>query len=83
MALAIESLTGAARAAAFFVPSGVGVQEITILSVCRLVGVGMEPALALGIAKRARELATGMPGVVAWLVDRKWWRKRKKEEGHG
>jgi putative membrane protein len=68
VALAIEALTAAVRGAAFFVPGGVGVQEITVLSLCRLVGVGVEPALALGIAKRARELIIGAPGVMAWLL---------------
>jgi putative membrane protein len=77
VALAIESMSTAARGAAFFVPSGVGVQEVTILSMARLLGVDMEAAIALGIAKRARELILGVPGLLAWVIDQKWWRQRK------
>jgi putative membrane protein len=83
-AFAIESLTSAARGAAFFVPSGVGVQEVTIISMSRLVGVDMELAIALGIAKRARELVMGVPGLLTWLFDKRWWRRlRKVQVEHG
>jgi putative membrane protein len=78
VAFTLESLTAAARGAAFFVPSGVGVQEVAILSLARLVGVEMEHALALGLAKRARELVTGVPGVLAWVLDPKGWRRWRK-----
>ena len=78
VALAIESMSTAARGAAFFVPSGVGVQEVTILTMSRLLGVDMEAAIALGIAKRAREVFLGVPGLLAWVIDQKWWRRRKK-----
>jgi hypothetical protein len=60
-----------ARGAAFFVPSGLGVQDVTIVSMSRLVGVDMETAVALGIAKRARELLVGAPGLVAWFFARR------------
>jgi putative membrane protein len=80
-AFAIESMTTAARGAAFFVPSGIGVQELTIFSMARLVGVDMEVALALGIAKRARELVMGVPGLAAWMVDQRWWRKWRRNDG--
>ena len=79
-AFAIEALASAARAAAFFVPSGVGVQELTIISISRLVGVDMEHALALGITKRAREVLVGVPGLVAWMIERKRWPKTDKRE---
>jgi putative membrane protein len=79
VAFAIETLTSAARGAAFFIPSGVGVQEMTIISLARLVGIDMEVALALGIAKRAREVVMGAPGLLAWMLDRKWWRRLKTE----
>ena len=79
-AFAIESLTVAARGAAFFIPSGVGVQEMTLISISRIVGVPMELALALGIAKRAREVAMGVPGLLAWVSDRKWWRRWRRSD---
>jgi putative membrane protein len=80
-AFAIESMTSAARGAAFFVPSGVGVQEMTLLSMAKLTGIDMELALALGIAKRARELVLGVPGLVAWAADKKWWRSWTSKNG--
>ena len=80
-AFAIESLTSAARGAAFFVPSGVGVQEVTIISMSRLVGVDMELALALGIAKRARELVVCVPGLLTWMFDKRWWRRLRRSHG--
>jgi uncharacterized membrane protein YbhN (UPF0104 family) len=70
-ALAIESMSTAARGAAFFVPGGLGVQEVTLISMARLVGVDMEAAIALGIAKRARELLVGLPGLLAWVVEKR------------
>jgi putative membrane protein len=87
VAFAVESMTSAARGMAFFVPSGVGVQEMTLLSMSKLVGIDMELALALSIAKRARELVLGVPGLLAWVVDKKWWhdlrsRRTKQDDGH-
>lgn len=81
VALVIESLSTAARGAAFFIPSGIGVQEVTLVSMCRLVGVDMEAALALGIAKRAREVVLGGPGLVAWLIDQRRSRRRRQTDG--
>ncbi|HEX3902227.1 MAG TPA: lysylphosphatidylglycerol synthase domain-containing protein [Polyangia bacterium] len=67
-ALAIESLSAAARAAAFFIPGGLGVQEGAVVYLCRHLGVAPEPALALGLVKRMREIAVGLPGLVAWAI---------------
>jgi len=67
-ALAIESLSAAARAAAFFVPGGLGVQEGALFYLCRHLGVPPEPALALGLVKRLREIVVGLPGLVAWAI---------------
>jgi hypothetical protein len=74
-ALVIESMATAARGGAFFVPGGLGVQEMTVVSMSQLVGVGLEAALALGIAKRAREIIVGVPGLVAWALDTRAARK--------
>lgn len=67
-ALAIESLSAAARAAAFFVPGGLGVQEGAVVYLSRHLGVPPEPALALGLVKRLREIVVGLPGLVAWAI---------------
>jgi putative membrane protein len=68
-ALAIEGMGAAARTAVFFIPGGLGVQEVTVVTLSHMLGGGYEPALALGLAKRVRELALGVPGVLAWIVE--------------
>lgn len=65
-AFAIESMATAARGGAFFIPGGMGVQEMAVVSTARSLGVDLDIALALGIAKRAREILVGAPGLVAW-----------------
>jgi putative membrane protein len=68
VALAIEALSSMARAAAFFIPGGIGVQEGTIVYLCRTVGVPLHAAVTLAVLKRARELVVGALGGVAWAA---------------
>jgi putative membrane protein len=63
-ALMLESLGQAIRGAAFFIPGSLGVQEGGYLLLARLIGLPPEAALALSLAKRARELLLGIPGIV-------------------
>jgi putative membrane protein len=65
-AIALESVTQAARQLIFFVPSGLGVQEAGLIGVGHLLGVDMNVAVALSLAKRARELAFGLPSLAVW-----------------
>lgn len=62
----IESLVLALRSAAFFVPSGWGIQEGGYVLLGALVGLPAGTALALSLAKRARELTLGIPALLAW-----------------
>ena len=64
--LMIESLIYALRSAAFFVPSGWGVQEGAYVVLGAMVGLPPGTALALSLAKRARELAIGVPALLIW-----------------
>ena len=64
--LALESFTYAARSAAFFVPSGLGIQEGGYVLLGAIFGLGPEVALALSLAKRARELTIGVPALLLW-----------------
>ncbi len=66
--LAIESLSYAARSAAFAIPGAVGVQEGGVVAIGLLVGLDMETALALALVKRVREVALGLPGLAIWAV---------------
>ncbi|MCC6719153.1 MAG: flippase-like domain-containing protein [Acetobacteraceae bacterium] len=65
-ALVIESLGVAVRGAAFAVPGGLGVQEAGFVLIGGLLGVPPDQAIALSMTKRLRELAFGVPGLLAW-----------------
>jgi putative membrane protein len=63
-ALLLESLGQAIRGAAFAVPGALGVQEGGYLLLAPLVGLPPDMALALSLAKRAREIILGLPGLL-------------------
>jgi putative membrane protein len=63
-ALLLESLGQAIRGAAFAIPGALGVQEGGYLLLAPLVGIPPDAALALSLAKRARELLLGVPGLL-------------------
>ena len=67
-AVAIESLGQGSRAAAFAVPGGLGVQDVTLIAVCAVFGVPAEVALAMALIKRVPDLVLGVPTLVAWQV---------------
>ncbi len=62
-AFILESLGQAVRGAAFAVPGALGVQEGGYLLLGPLVGLPPDVVLALALAKRARELILGLPGL--------------------
>ena len=62
-ALMLESLGQAIRGAAFAIPGALGVQEGGYLLLAPLAGLPPDMALALSLAKRARELLLGLPGL--------------------
>jgi putative membrane protein len=64
MALLLESLGQAIRGAAFAIPGALGVQEGGYLLLAPVAGLPPEACLALSLAKRARELLLGLPGLV-------------------
>ncbi|ACC70366.1 lysylphosphatidylglycerol synthase domain-containing protein [Paraburkholderia phymatum] len=65
-AIAVEALTQAARHAAFFVPSGLGVQEAVVVLLARMFGVDEQTALSLALVKRMREVVFGCLSLVSW-----------------
>ena len=65
-AFILQSLIRAIRAAAFFVPGGLGVQEGGTLFLSGLIGLSPETGLAIALVKRVRELVVGIPALVAW-----------------
>jgi len=67
-ALIIESLGQAIRTAAFLVPGAFGIQEGGYLFLGMIFGVSPQAALAVSLIKRIRELALGVPAILAWQV---------------
>jgi putative membrane protein len=65
-AVALESLTQIIRSLLFIVPAGVGVQELGLIGLSRLLGVDADTALALSLAKRLREALFGLPVLALW-----------------
>ncbi len=64
--LAVESLVGAVRSAAFAAPMGIGVQEASYALLGPLFGLGPELSLAVSLLKRARDIAIGVPALLTW-----------------
>ncbi|WP_233868550.1 flippase-like domain-containing protein [Paraburkholderia adhaesiva] len=81
-ALLLESIGQAIRGAAFAVPGSLGVQEGGYLLLAPLVGLPPEAGLALSLAKRAREILLGMPGLLyLHFSERSWQRQRAVRVG--
>lgn len=66
--LAIEALIFTLRTVAFAVPGGIGVQEAGYALVAPLLGLPVEFAMALALAKRGRDLAIGLPTLIVWQI---------------
>jgi putative membrane protein len=67
-AFILESLSSGVRAAAFMVPGALGVLEGGIVVFGALFGLPADFALAISLSKRVRELALGLPGLMAWQL---------------
>jgi putative membrane protein len=76
-AMLLESLGQAIRGAAFAIPGALGVQEGGYLLLAPLAGLSAETALALSLAKRARELLLGVPGLLYLHLAERDWRRRR------
>ena len=75
-ALLLESLGQAIRGAGFAVPGALGIQEGGYLLLAPLAGLPPQAALALSLAKRAREVLWALPGLLWWYRSEQAWRRR-------
>lgn len=75
-ALVLESLGQTIRSVAFAVPGSLGVQEGGYVLLAPLAGLRPEAALALSLAKRARELLLAVPGLVYLHFSERAFRRR-------
>ena len=63
----IESFTGIMRAVAFFVPAGIGVQELAFVAIGSYVGLSPSISFSIAIGRRVREFLIGVPAVITWF----------------
>lgn len=75
-ALLLESLGQAIRSAGFAIPGSLGVQEGGYLLLAPLAGLPPNTAVALSLAKRAREIVLGLPGLLYVHLSERRWRRR-------
>lgn len=69
-ALAIEALISTVRSAAFAVPGALGFQEAAYVMLGPVFGLPAETAVAVSLAKRARDVAVSVPVLLTWhLLD--------------
>ncbi|RKP45170.1 flippase-like domain-containing protein [Trinickia fusca] len=76
-ALLLESVGQAIRGAAFAIPGSLGAQEGGYLLLAPIVGLAPDTALALSLAKRARELVLGLPGILYLHWSERNWQRRR------
>jgi putative membrane protein len=75
-ALVLESLGQAIRGASFAIPGSLGVQEGGYLLLAPFAGLRSDVALGLSLAKRARELLLGVPGLIFLHFSERAFRRR-------
>ena len=63
----IESFSGIIRAIAFFIPAGIGVQELAFVAIGSYVGLSSSVSFSIAIGRRVREFLVGIPAIVAWF----------------
>jgi putative membrane protein len=64
--LAVESLVCAVRSVAFWVPNGLGVQEVAYATIAPVFGIGAEIGFAISVLRRARDVVVGVPILLLW-----------------
>lgn len=64
--VALESLIAVVRSVAFLVPGAIGVQEAAYALIGPLLGLPAGTAVAVSLAKRARDVALGVPALLAF-----------------
>ena len=62
----IEAILYGIRSAAIFVPGAIGVQEASYALIGPLFGLAPATGIALSLLKRARDVALGVPILLAW-----------------
>ena len=79
-ALIVDSAGQAVRNLGFAVPGQLGVQEAGYLGAGTLVGLPSEVGLSIALIKRIRDIALGVPALIAWqaVLGRRVFRRAKR-----
>ena len=64
----IEAFLGVIRAVVFFIPAGLGVQELAFVIIGEYVGFSSSISFSIALGRRVREVLVGVPAVIAWAV---------------
>src|SRR5205823_1300554 len=67
-AIAIQSLLEALRSLTVFVPAAIGIQEAGYAALVPLFGLSAETGVAVSVLRRARDIAVGIPVLLAWQL---------------
>ena len=67
----IESVTAMVRSVAFFIPAGLGIQELTFIIIGEYVGYSGIVSFSMAIGRRLREILVGLPAIVIWYISYK------------
>ena len=67
-ALSLEGIVFGLRAVLFFVPGGVGVQEISLAAVGASFGLSPVETAAIAVLLRLRDVIVLTPGLLVWLA---------------
>ncbi len=62
----LESFTGIVRALVFFIPAGLGIQELAFVIVGDYLGFSGPISFSVAIGRRIREVLVGVPAIISW-----------------
>ena len=63
----IEAFTGLIRSVVFFIPAGLGVQELAFVIIGSHVGLSDSVSFSMAIGRRIREIGVGLPAIFTWF----------------
>ncbi len=64
----IESITAIIRSIAFFIPAGLGVQELAFVMVGEILGFSYTTSFSIALGRRLREVMVGIPAIFYWYL---------------
>ena len=64
----LESFTSLIKAFAFFIPGGLGVQELAFVMIGEFIGLSGPISFSIAIGRRIREILVGVPAVAFWMI---------------